>query len=154
MIQFLVHVERAKLDGFLSLICPVLRVEVRLHLFIFIYESAADVLEGKVRYVCNRRTVEAPIDFESEAALYLEVQTSLPEFVVQVPLVESEATLQIGSVEAVAVDHHRNGGNQSVVSGGGMVKVYQVLRKEVIVSVINEALSVGRFAIRTLLVFC
>ena len=85
-------VEAVNFYGFFALIAPVFGVIIRFYNLILVNKAAADVFKWQVRDVCDRSAVEAPIHLEGEAALYLEVQTSLAEFVVQIPLVKRQST--------------------------------------------------------------
>jgi hypothetical protein len=91
VVDLLLYVKAANLFRLLSLIAPVLRVVIVFNLLVFVHEAAPYVLKRQVRDVGDSSSVEAPVHFESEAALYLKIKASLTEFVVQVPLVESEA---------------------------------------------------------------
>ena len=79
-------------DALFLLIAPVFRVVVGFYDLVLIDKARTDILKGQVRDVGDSRPIKRPIDFEGKAALNLKVETSLSEFVVQIPLVKSEAT--------------------------------------------------------------
>ena len=97
--------------------------------------------------------VDTPVNFESEAALYLEIKARLAEFVIQIPLVESEPPFEVGSVEPFAVNHHGDGRREGVMRSRRMKEIHEVLREEIVIPVIHEAPSVWGFAVTPLFVF-
>ena len=87
------RVERAYLRRLFSLIVPVLRVVIVLDFLIFIDKPRADILKREVWDVGDSRSVDTPIHLESKPALNLKIKTSLPEFVVEIPLVKSKPSV-------------------------------------------------------------
>ena len=106
-----------------------------------------------MRDVGDSRPVNTPVNFEGKAALNFKIEASLPEFVIQIPLVESEPSIEVGSVETLPENHHGDSRREGVMRSGRMKEIHEVLREEVVIPVIHEAPSVWGFAVTPLFVF-